>query len=159
MHELKIDKSTLKCLMRMYTNIKASVCVNGTYAQAFPMHEGVRQGCPASPLVFSLYMDRLEAFVESNLLSHLTATEKRAIRVAGILLPSLLFSDDIVFMGTDMGVVQRILDTLSTFCAQNHLSVSLQKTEWLLGGHRQKMVTAELDTHEDLLLNYRGVPL
>ena len=159
MHELKIDKSTLKCLMRMYTNIKASVCVNGAQAQAFPMHEGVRQGCPASPLVFSLYMDRLEAFVESNLLSHLTATEKRAIRVAGILLPSLLFADDIVFMGTDMRVVQRILDTLSTFCAQNHLSVSLQKTEWLLGGHRQKMVTAELDTHEDLLLNYRGVPL
>ena len=50
-------------------------------------------------------MDWLEAFVESNLLSHLTATEKCAIRVAGILLPSLLFSDDIVFMGTDMRVV------------------------------------------------------
>ena len=42
MHELKIDKSTLKCLMRMHTNIKVSVCVNGTYAEAFPMHEGVR---------------------------------------------------------------------------------------------------------------------
>ena len=70
-------------------------------------------------------MDWLEAFVESNLLSHLTATEKRVIRVAGILLPSLLFLDDILFMGTDMHVVQRILDTLSTFCAQNHLSVSL----------------------------------
>ena len=97
--------------------------------------------------------------MESNLLSHLTATKKRAIRVAGILLPSLLFSNDIVSMGTDMWVVYRILDTLSTICAQNHLSVSLQKTEWLLGGHRQKMVTDELDTHEDLLLTYQGVPL
>ena len=47
-------------------------------------------------------MDRLEAFVKSNLLSHLTATGKCAIRVAGILLPSLPFSNDIVFMGTDM---------------------------------------------------------
>ena len=43
--------------------------------------------------------------MESNLLSHLTATEKRAIRESGILLPSFLFSDDIVFMGTDMHVV------------------------------------------------------
>ena len=43
--------------------------------------------------------------MESNLLSHLTATEKRAIRVAGILLLSLLFADDIVFMGTDMRMV------------------------------------------------------
>ena len=97
-------------------------------------------------------MDWLEAFVESIFLSHLTATEKRAIRVAGILLPSLLFADDIVFMGTDMHVVQCTLDTLSIFCAQNHLLVSLQKTEWLLWGHRQNMVTVELNTHEDLLL-------
>ena len=55
--------------------------------------------------MFSLYIDQLEAFVESNLLSHLTATEKRAIRVAGILLPSLLFADEIVFIGTDIRVV------------------------------------------------------
>ena len=43
--------------------------------------------------------------MESNLLSHLTATNKCAIRVADILLPSLPFADDIVFMGTDMWVV------------------------------------------------------
>ena len=42
MHELKIDRSTLKCLMRMYANIRASLYVNGTYYQAFSMHEGVR---------------------------------------------------------------------------------------------------------------------
>ena len=50
-------------------------------------------------------MDWLEAFVESNLLSHLTATEKHTIRVSGTLLPSLLFSNDIVFMGTDIYMV------------------------------------------------------
>ena len=43
--------------------------------------------------------------MESNLLSHLTATKKRAIRVAGILLPSLLFTDEIVFMGTYVRVI------------------------------------------------------
>ena len=42
MHELKIDKSTPKCLLHMYTNIKASVCVNRIFAQVFPMHKGVR---------------------------------------------------------------------------------------------------------------------
>ena len=40
-HELRIDISILKCLMHMFTNIKISVCVNETYAQAFTMHEGV----------------------------------------------------------------------------------------------------------------------
>ena len=76
--------------------------------------------------------------MDSNLLSHLTVTEQCAIRVAGILLPRLLFSDDNVLMGTNVHVVQHILDTLSIFCAQNYLSVSLQKIEWLFGGYRQK---------------------
>ena len=63
------------------------------------------------------YTHRLEAFLESNLLTHLTAPEKRALRVAGILLPSLLFADDIVFLATQQMIAQRILDTLSEFCA------------------------------------------
>ena len=95
LNELQVSKSNLKLLMRMYTDFKASVCIYSQISEPFMMHEGVRQGCPASPLVFSLYMDRLEAFLESNLLAHLAASEKRALRVAGIRLPSLLFADDI----------------------------------------------------------------
>ena len=84
----------------MYTDIKASFCVNSQFSEPFMMHEGVRQGCPASPLVFLLYMDRLKAFLESKLLAHQTAPEKCTLRVSGILLPSLLFVDDIIFLAT-----------------------------------------------------------
>ena len=62
-------------------------------------------------------MDRLEAFLESNLLAHLTTPEKHALRVAGILLPSLLFADDIVFLATQQMIAQCILAILSEFCA------------------------------------------
>ena len=55
--------------------------------------------------MFSLYMDCLEAFVESDLFTHMTATKKRAIQIAGIFLRSLLFADNIVFMGIDIKVV------------------------------------------------------
>ena len=48
---------------------------------------------------------------------------------------------------------------LAPFYTQNHLTVSLLKTEWLLGGYKQSGVTAQLDTHEDLVLNYKGTPL
>ena len=75
----------------MYTNIKASVCINEFYSQDFTMHEGVHYGCPAGLLVFSLCMDYLEVFVESDLFTHMIATEKYVIPVAGILLPSFLF--------------------------------------------------------------------
>ena len=97
--------------------------------------------------------------MESDLFTHMTATEKCEIWVASILLPNLLLKIDIVFMGTDAKVVLHILDTLSSFCAQNNLMVSLKKTEWLLGGHKQSGVTTELDTQEDLVFKYREAPL
>ena len=45
-------------------------------------------------------MDRLERFLTSQVVAHLSAKERDAIRFAGVLVPSLLFADDIVFMGT-----------------------------------------------------------
>ena len=67
------------------------------------------------PCVFTVYGQARS--IPGNLLAHLTAPEKRALRVAGILLPSLLFADDIVFLATQQMIAQRILDTLSEFCA------------------------------------------
>ena len=43
------------------------VYIEGNYMDAFPMHEGVCQGCPASPLMLSLYMDQLEVCLELDL--------------------------------------------------------------------------------------------
>ena len=114
--------------------MRASVCVEGDYGAPFDMREGVRQGCPASPLLFSLYMDRLERFLSSEVLASLSARELDAIRLVGLLLPMLLFADDIVFLATSRAVMQRLLDGLSTFCEANGLTVSTAKTKWLLGG-------------------------
>ena len=54
--------------------------------------------------------------------------------MVGILLPMLLFADDIVFLATSRLVMQRLLDGLSSFCEANGLIVSTDKTQWLLGG-------------------------
>ena len=62
--ELGIDQGTVKSLYRMYHDIRASVLIGSEYSAPFPMREGVRQGCPASPLVFSLFADRVEQFID-----------------------------------------------------------------------------------------------
>ena len=50
--------------------------------------------------MFSLYMDRLEGFLEQGLLANLTAVEKHAVQIVGLLIPGLLFADDILFLST-----------------------------------------------------------
>ena len=61
-----MDPANVKFLAQTYTNIRASVCIAGKFDAPFTMNEGVRQGCPASPLVFSLYMDRIEEFLREG---------------------------------------------------------------------------------------------
>ena len=46
----------------------------------------------------------------------------------------LLFADDLVLLGTALGVVQQQLAALASFCAGNGLTVSIKKTKWMLGG-------------------------
>ena len=62
-------------------------------------------GLPCEPTCVQLMYDSAGRFIESNLLSHLTATKKSVTRVASILLPSILFSDGIMFVVYDMQVV------------------------------------------------------
>ena len=57
--------------------------------------------------MFSLYADRVEAFIRSELSLHALAQERAAVRLAGLTLPLLLFADDIVLLGTGRAVVQR----------------------------------------------------
>ena len=79
-------------------------------------------------------MDRLEDYIRSERLAGMMARELDAVRVAGQLVPLLLFADDIVLMATSQGVVQSLLDTLGDFCAANGLTVSVAKTKWIVGG-------------------------
>ena len=55
--------------------------------------------------MFSLFADRVEQFVQSELRAHLSPAGRAAVRVAGLFLPMLLFADDLVLLGTDVGVV------------------------------------------------------
>ena len=55
--------------------------------------------------MFSLYADRIEQYLSSELVAHLSARERSAIRVAGLSLPLLLFADDMVLLGMDCEVV------------------------------------------------------
>ena len=61
--------------------------------------------------------------------------EKANAKMAGLLIPLLLFADDIVLIGRSPAQLQRLLDTLSTFCTGAGLTVNLDKTVWLVGGN------------------------
>ena len=57
-----------------------------------------------------------------------------AVRCAGLLIPLLLFADDIAIPSRSLEVLQRLVAALSVFCTRNKLVVNLGKPGWLVGG-------------------------
>ncbi len=131
--DLKVPPDIVRALILPYTGVTQQVVVDGELSQSFTIDKGVRQGCPASPLIFSLFLDRIEEFIHHHM-AEWTYQEQDSVRMAGLLLPLLLFPDDIVLVGRCPLVVQRLLEVLSQFCWGAGLQVNLDKTVWLVGG-------------------------
>ena len=94
---------------------------------------GVKQGCPASPLLFSLYLDELEALLEAS-------EDIDCPRIAEILLAILLFAHDIALFSYSHCGLQRQLDILYAFCIDRQLTVNVAKTKALVFEARKNVM-------------------
>ena len=56
----------LKWIRTIYTDTIAHVLVNGFITSAFPLHRGVRQGCPLSAILFSIYIETLSLLLKND---------------------------------------------------------------------------------------------
>ena len=95
---------------------------------------GVKQDCPASPLLFDLYLDELEKLLED------AYSDIDCPRIADILLAILLFADDIALFSYSMQGLQKQLDILAAFCDARGLTVNVSKTKTLVFENRRSEV-------------------
>ena len=112
----------LDSLIEMYNEVTMAVRVRGELGPEFQADRGVKQGDPLSPLLFGLFIDRIET-VFSNLLPQL------GIRMGSMLVQVLLYADDLVLLAESPGELQSMLDLLSNFCVCNSLTVNVKKSE------------------------------
>ena len=124
----------LTSLRSMYAADKACVLTKDGPTELFECGIGVKQGCPASPLLFSLYLDELEKLLEE------AAADIDCPRLTGILLAILLFADDIALFSYSASGLQKQLDILSSFCAKRGLTVNVKKTKILVFEPRKSRV-------------------
>jgi hypothetical protein len=88
---------------------------------SFKCQQGVKQGCPLSPLLFGLYLDALEG--------HLDGRECDAPTLTNVHVWLLFFVDDLALTSELEVGLQQQLDALQQFCVEHGLTVNVKKTK------------------------------
>jgi hypothetical protein len=82
---------------------------------------GVRQGCPLSPVLFGIYIEKFAEQLDNMGAMYGPSIGDQLVHV-------LLYADDMVLLSKSRAGMRRLLQELELFRAQSKMSVNLAKT-------------------------------
>jgi hypothetical protein len=115
-------------LRNMYSVVKSCVRNNGVLSD-FVCAVGLRQGEILSTVLFSLFIEDLENWLQRNI--------HDGIEIDQITLFLLLFADDVVLFSETPEGLQRSLDAVFDYCSRWSLAVNCDKTKIMVFKKRQ----------------------
>ena len=88
------------------------------------------KGDPLSPLLFGIFFDRVEQWLEEH-------ASECGVQLGGRLIRLLLYADDLALLSSSQEELQQLLDALSAFCSHFDMEVIIGKTEVVVFGHQR----------------------
>ena len=82
---------------------------------------GVRQGCPLSPLLFSIYAEMMMKEAMEDIIE--------GVKVGGELLKDVRFADDQAMVASTERGLQKIMDGFTTTAKQYNMKINVKKTK------------------------------
>jgi hypothetical protein len=120
LEEIKVSLELRVAAIRMYENVIAKFKNTEGWSKEINCNIGVKQGCPLSPTLFGIYIDKLEECLEKEGCVSPTLT--------GIVINLLLYVDDIVLMERSPHDLENQLRILKDFCSNMGMTVNTDKT-------------------------------
>lgn len=132
--EIGVDWRDRRMIKQLYLKQTASVRILGSNTRKATIGQGVRQGCPLSPLLFSIYQERMMREVMENM--------QDGIQVGGSTIAEVRFADDQALLADSEEGLQRIMGRLDQVAQGFNMKINLKKTKVM---HISKSIGDKLD--------------
>ncbi|CAM4686329.1 unnamed protein product [Leuciscus chuanchicus] len=109
----------VKAVRSLYDRSRSLVRIAGSKSDFFPVHVGLRQGCPLSPVLFIIFMDRISR----------RSQRPEGVRFGDNTISSLLFADDVVVLAPSDQDLQHALGRFAAECEAAGMRISTSKSE------------------------------
>lgn len=114
-----VHGNALRFIRTLYGGSLARVRTSWGLSDPIPVERGVRQGCPASPLLFNVFIN--------DILDGCTDDGVRVPRMLGPLVPGLLFADDLALLAETEAAMLRLLERIEQWGVKNEMSFGVSK--------------------------------
>ena len=105
----------------IYDQPAANIILNGEKLKAFPLRSGTRQGCPFSPLLFSIVLEVLATATREE-------KEIKGIQSRKEVKLSLFADDMILYIENPKDSIRKLLEPISEFIRVGGYKINTQKS-------------------------------
>ena len=127
MRVYRVQEEFVNVCKRLYEGVKANVLLVGECSRWFEVEVGLRQGCPLSPVLYSVYV--------MEMLKDL-AGKRLGIEVEGTWCGGLLYADDIVLLMRDQVELQVMLDVVTKYAMKWRFRFNSKKSKTMMVGRK-----------------------
>ncbi|KAK3548428.1 hypothetical protein QTP70_012986 [Hemibagrus guttatus] len=132
--EYRVRGYLLRAVRSLYNRSRSLVRIASCKSDLFPVHVGLRQGCPLSPVLFIVFMDRISRRSQGL----------EGVRFGDHRISSLIFADDVVLLAPSSLDLQHALERFAAECEAAGMRVSTSKSEAMVLDRKKVACTLQV---------------
>ncbi|KAK3575585.1 hypothetical protein QTP86_030518 [Hemibagrus guttatus] len=132
--EYGVHGHLLRAVQLLYNRSRSLVRIASCKSDLFPVHVGLRQGCPLSPVLFIVLMDRISRRSQGL----------EGVRFGDHRISSLIFADDVVLLAPSSLDLQHALGRFAAECEAAGMRVSIYKSEAMVLDRKKVACTLQV---------------
>src|SRR6478609_5345839 len=152
LQSIGVDWRDRRMTSELYMNQEAVVRIADGELDLGIIGRGVRQGCPLSPRLFSIYAEMMMTEALENV--------EEGIRVGGELIKDVKYADDQGMVAKTEAGLQSLMDSLNTTAKHYDMKINIKKTKAMVvsrnGGERVNITVEGQSTEQVSKFRYLG---